>query len=197
MLKAINLGCERDYRVLFEDLSFELEAGEILRVLGSNGTGKTTLLRIICGLYQEYTGELHWADGELQDYLYLGHAPGIKDHLSAEENLTWLMSLVSDTEPQPVLIRQALAQVGLTGFEDVQCDSLSAGQRKRVNLARFAMSQHSLWIMDEPFSAIDTSGVDLLLSLMEGHLKQGRSLILTSHQEVDLPYTIRELRLGG
>lgn len=197
MLEVLKLECERDYRLLFKDISFSLTAGEALRVSGPNGSGKTTLLRIICGLYHEYAGEVRW-DGEalLYDMLYQGHASGVKDTLTSYENLKYLSLLSSDEEYPPEQFHQALKRVGLAGFADVFCGSLSAGQRKRVNLARFFLSHHRLWIMDEPFSAIDTQGVETLQNLMEAHLEKGGMLVITSHQPLQLSQTINQLDLG-
>lgn len=198
MLEVCGLGCERDYRVLFENLSFSLNTGEALRISGSNGSGKTTILRIICGLYHEYSGEITWDGEDIRwDLLYQGHASGIKDTLTACENLQYLSCLSSLDEPYPMeQFNRALKLVGLTGFEDVLCGSLSAGQRKRVNLARFFLSDHRLWIMDEPFSAIDSKGVQTLHELMEAHLLKGGMLIITSHQQLQFKQPINQVNLG-
>ena len=134
MLQASQLSCEREYRLLFDQLSFELMPGEVLRGLGPNGSGKTTLLRILCGLFSDFEGQVSWDDSE--SMLYLGHAPGVKNNLTVLENLRWLVTLGQDTAVAEQDLYAALAEVGLTGFEDVFCSSLSAGQRKRVNLAR-------------------------------------------------------------
>lgn len=196
MLQTQNLTCERDSRVLFKDLSFHVSAGDALRILGANGSGKTTLLRIICGLYQEYTGDLIWEqEDDPYDLLYQGHASGIKDTLTVSENLAFLFRLGSDLQPVITQMQDVLLKVGLKGYEDVPCGSLSAGQRKRVNLARFFLSDHKLWIMDEPFSAIDTSGVELLHQLMSSHIAQGGILIVTSHQDLELPQKVKEVWL--
>lgn len=196
MLQAQNLTCERDSRILFKDLSFHVGAGEALRILGPNGSGKTTLLRIICGLFQEYTGDLVWDDESgRDDLLYQGHASGIKDTLTVSENLSYLLKLGSDLEPSSQQFQEVLKKVELGGFEEVPCGSLSAGQRKRVNLARFFLSGHKLWVMDEPFSAIDISGVELLHELMGSHLEQGGTLIVTSHQDLDLKQEVNEVWL--
>lgn len=193
MLQTSQLCCERERRILFEDLSFTVSPGEILRIEGSNGTGKTTLLRILCGLYQDYEGEVEW---DLDDYpIFVGHKPGVKDLLSARENLAWLAGLY-----QPRIgvedIDKALHDVGLQGFEDSPCGSLSEGQRKRVNLARLYLLRSPAWILDEPFSSIDVDGVDDLQRAMSRHLDGGGMILLTSHQSLELDREVRSMRLG-
>lgn len=196
MLQAQGLRCERDYRLLFDDLSFELNSGEALRFLGANGTGKTTLLRMICGLYQDYDGEIIWQDVIYEEgFLYQGHAAGIKDNLTAEENLDYLLRLESEVKTTREELHKGLHAVGLEGFEDIFCGSLSAGQKKRVNLARFFLSQHHLWVMDEPFSAIDAEGVGILRQLMDNHLGRGGALVITSHQDMKLDHVVKEVWL--
>ncbi|MCB1644833.1 MAG: cytochrome c biogenesis heme-transporting ATPase CcmA [Pseudomonadales bacterium] len=193
MLNVRNLTCIRDERVLFENLSFSLGAGEALRVEGSNGTGKTTLLRILAGLYEDYEGEVDWALDEFP--LYVGHKPGVKDLLTATENLTWLSAL-QEGQVAPDAVRAALAQVNLRGFEDVSCGSMSEGQRKRVNLARLYLTRASAWILDEPFSAIDVSGIAALEERMNDHVLAGGLLLLITHQQLQLDCAVRSLRLG-
>lgn len=198
MLQAQNLKCERDYRILFDNLSFSLLSGEALRIVGSNGSGKTTLLRILCGLYHDYSGKVVWSNDLAPfHFLYQGHAPGVKDNLTAEENLAYLMRLVTDEPVQLSRLKEGLQAVGLAGFEDVLCGSLSAGQRKRVNLARFSLSEHPLWVMDEPFSAIDSQGVDVLQEMMDAHIQRGGALIVTSHQDMNLAESVKEVALGS
>lgn len=193
MLQTSKLCCERDRRLLFEDLTFTVAPGEILRIEGSNGSGKTTLLRILCGLYQDYTGEVEW---NLEDYpLFIGHRPGVKDLLTAKENLRWLANLYqSDASHEE--IGAALADVGLRGFEDVPCGALSEGQRKRVNLARLYLLQSPAWVLDEPFSSIDVEGVDKLQGAMSRHLDRGGMILLTSHQHLELDKEVKSIRLG-
>lgn len=202
-LEGIALSCERDRRVLFDNLDFRVEAGEILRIEGSNGTGKTTLLRILCGLFDGYEGEIKWmgesvsADPEVffDELLYIGHAPGIKSSLTPEENLTWLASL-QDQDINREQIWNALAQVGLQGYEDVMSGSLSAGQKKRVNLARLFVIKARLWVMDEPFSSIDVDGVKNLEVQIEQHLDGGGIVLLTSHQILNINHEVRSLVLS-
>lgn len=194
MLQTSQLCCERERRVLFEDLSFTVSPGEILRIEGSNGSGKTTLLRILCGLYQDYTGDVEW---DLDDYpVFVGHRPGVKDLLSARENLRWLAQLYQlDASAED--IDAALRAVDLRGFEDSPCGALSEGQRKRVNLARLYLLRSPAWILDEPFSSIDVDGVDQLQHAMARHLDGGGMILLTSHQSLELDHEVRSVRLGA
>lgn len=195
MLKGTNLTCERQRRLLFEDVSFELAAGEVLRIEGPNGSGKTTMLRMLCGLYVDFEGEIEW---ELDHYpLYLGHRTGVKDQLTAEENLTWLSRLHHRAGADTAAIHHALDEVGLRGFEDVRCGSLSEGQRKRVNIARLYLIRSAAWVLDEPFSAIDISGVAKLQQRIEWQCEQGGSVVLTSHQPLELECPVRQISLGG
>jgi heme exporter protein A len=191
VLKVESLYCERDERVLFEGLSFEIGAGEVLQIEGQNGSGKTTLLRILSGLSRNYEGELYWrgepmaevVDEYRQELLYFGHLPGVKATLTPQENLGWYTALHgTDT----AAIDAALRQVGLTGYEDVPCHMLSAGQHRRVSLARLYLSQAPLWILDEPFTAIDKKGVVQKEQLILRHAASGGTVILTTHHELQL-----------
>jgi heme exporter protein A len=193
MLNVSQLTCERDHRYLFENLSFSLNAGDLLQIEGGNGAGKTTLLRILGGLYTDYSGSVLW-DLASQP-LYVGHKPGVKDLLSARENLIWLAGLRQadvDTEA----IDEALAEVGLRGYEEVLCGAMSEGQRKRVNLARLYLLQAQAWILDEPFSAIDRQGVERLEARMQNHIDAGGVLVLISHQPLSRVSAVQSLRLG-
>lgn len=142
MLTATDLYCERDDRVLFEELNFQLQEGQVLQVKGDNGTGKTTLLRMLCGLNDSYEGELRWygeplsecADAFYDALLYIGHRVGVNKTLTPRENLAWSCSLRREVSNED--IDSALSKVGLRGFEDSQCFTLSAGQHQRVSLAR-------------------------------------------------------------
>ncbi|MFT4720493.1 MAG: heme exporter protein A [Candidatus Azotimanducaceae bacterium] len=194
MLTVSQLTCERDHRYLFEDLSFVVGAGELLQIEGGNGAGKTTLLRILGGLYTDFSGSVNW-DLTSQP-LYLGHKPGVKDLLSARENLTWLAGL-QQAGIDVATVDQALAEVGLRGYEEVLCGAMSEGQRKRVNLARLYLLQAQAWILDEPFSAIDRQGVERLEARMQAHIDTGGVLIVISHQTLSGVTPMRSLRLGG
>lgn len=201
ILKVKNLFCERDDRVLFENLSFSLKSGEIIQIEGQNGSGKTTLLRILCGLNQNYEGDILWQnqtidevrDQFLSSLLYLGHHPGIKTVLTAEENLRWYEALHPMTDS--VNMETALNQVGLRGFEDIPCQNLSAGQHRRVALARLRMSNAPLWILDEPFTAIDKQGVIEQEALIAAHAEAGGSIVLTTHHELAIHAIVKKINL--
>ncbi len=194
MLQVESLYCERQRRILFEELSFVVEPGEILQIKGSNGCGKTTLLKILTGLFEDYRGEVSWSLDAWP--LFISHKPGVKDQLTARENLGWLAGLHQGSV-RAADIDQALDAVGLSGYEDVACESMSEGQRKRVNLARLFFIDSPAWILDEPLSAIDVDGVALLQDRISCYLATGGMVILTSHQPLDVPQSVRTLNLSG
>ena len=201
LLEARELACERDHRLLFERLNFSLEAGQVVQVAGANGSGKTTLLRFISGISRAYRGEILWCGEDIgrvgaryrSQYLYLGHAPGISLNLTALENLAWYFKLNQRVEPSELL--DALGQVGLSGYEDVPAYRMSAGQQRRIALARLMLSAAPLWILDEPFTAIDRDGVNRLEQLLCRHAHRGGAVILTTHHalNLDIPFTRIEL----
>lgn len=201
LLRAENLFCERDDRVLFDGLSLAVEAGEIVQIEGANGSGKTTLLRILSGLSNHYEGRLYWrgepVDEVVEQFrselLYFGHHPGVKALLTPEENLRWYQALHPSLEFGD--IGHALEQVGLRGFEDVPCHTLSAGQHRRVSLARLYLSRAPLWILDEPFTAIDKRGVAAKEALIRRHVEQGGAVILTTHQDLQTAGRVRRINL--
>lgn len=206
MLEVKQLAAIRDERVLFESLSFTIESGELVQIEGRNGTGKTTLLRIVTGLGDRDDGEIFWnnesiesnRDAYHQDLLFLGHQTGIKRELTAYENLRFYMSMHSKTPADKETIYNALIKVGLAGREDVPVAQLSAGQQRRVALARLWLSDHKLWILDEPLTAIDKQGVKVLEALFLQHAEQGGIVVLTTHQDMfaDNP-KLRKIKLGG
>ncbi|ANI31374.1 cytochrome C biogenesis protein CcmA [Yersinia entomophaga] len=190
MLEAKNLSCIRDERTLFKGLSFCIKAGDIVQVEGPNGAGKTSLLRILAGLAQADAGEVHWQGANIlrdragyhQDLLFLGHQPGIKSVLTPFENLAFYQSAQGDFDENAIW--QALENVGLVGYEDLPVAQLSAGQQRRVALARLWLSQAPLWILDEPLTAIDKQGVSELIALFEQQAAAGGMVLLTTHQEL-------------
>lgn len=202
MLEAVQLSCVRDERSLFSQLSFNITAGEIVQVEGQNGAGKTTLLRIMAGLAQPESGEVRWQgepvrkarDTFHRQMLFLGHQPGVKSLLTPFENLAFYQSALG--KPDHPTIWQALEQVGLLGYEEVPVAQLSAGQQRRVALARLWLSQATLWVLDEPLTAIDRQGVAALVALFEQQAARGGMVLLTTHQ--DLPgvrQAVRSIRL--
>lgn len=202
MLEVKNLYCERDERVLFEDLSFRVSTGDVLQIEGQNGSGKTTLLRILSGLSDAFSGEIYWQQQPVEDVqaiffqslLYVGHLAGVKAALTAEENLAWMMRLAPHLNQLSVY--EALAKVGLYGFEDVPCHTLSAGQQRRVGLARLYLSSAPLWILDEPFTALDKQGVAEKEALIAQHVHNGGMVILTTHHNLAIPdKTVRRINL--
>jgi heme exporter protein A len=195
MLEALELDCERGGRTLFRSLSFALEPGERLRVAGANGSGKTSLLRILCGLLAPSAGEVRWKGEAIRDLredyarelLYLGHAAAIKDELTAAENLSIACSIggapVNDKE-----IQDALARFAVPAATPVR--RLSQGQRRRAALARLALSEaRPLWLLDEPFTALDLQGMVALKDLIEGHTARGGAAVFTTHQDAGIPAT--------
>ena len=205
MLLASGLECVRGERRLFRDVGFELDPGTLLHVQGRNGSGKTSLLRMVCGLLAPAAGEIQWngtaigtlAEAYRGELLYLGHQNAIKDDLTAVENL-----LVSETLAEaPVTrasARESLARLGLKGFEDLPTRVLSQGQKRRVALARLLFRERCrLWVLDEPFVALDPHAVGELTGIMADQLGGGGIVIYTTHQAVEIPAARRvELRLG-
>ncbi len=191
LLSATSLTCIREDRLLLDQLNIEINAGDIVQVEGPNGSGKTSLLRILAGLSQPFEGEVFFKNESIrqsreefhQSLLYLGHLPGVKDEMNAQENLSFnlaLHGLNNDTKN----IEQILSEVSLTGFEDSLASHLSAGQHRRIALARLYKSNACIWILDEPFTAIDKQGVYALEQLFKAHINQGGCVILTTHQDL-------------
>ena len=201
MLAAKELFCERDERILFQNLNFALDAGQVLQVQGSNGSGKTTLLRILCGLNDGYEGSIYWhgeairenRDDFYKSLLYIGHRVGVNKVLSPLQNLRWSCSLQCEVDEAELY--EALATVGLRGFEESQCFTLSAGQQQRVSLARLLISPASLWVLDEPFTTLDTKGIKQVEQLLKQHTNAGGAAMVTTHHKLDVP-ALNVLSLG-
>lgn len=206
LLKAQRLSAQRGHALLFQGVSFELAQGHWLQVMGKNGVGKTTLLRLVCGLFSpipsyledavqgpEVTPQLWWKNKPLaevrddfhQELIFFGHALGLKEELSALENLTSLCALQGELLSSEKALN-ALSSMGLRGREHLPVRVLSQGQRRRVALSRLLVQEASLWVLDEPFVALDTQGIELLLGLIQEHLRLGGALLFTSHQAVNL-----------
>ncbi len=195
------LSCERDDRLLFSGLSLTASAGEIWQITGANGAGKTTLLRILVGLHGFYEGVCQWWQPQWQqELLYLGHQPGVREELNPLENLRYACAL-SEQGGDPMA---ALAAVGLQGFEDVPAAHLSAGQKRRIALARLWLEHKAVWVLDEPYTAIDQDGVAALDQRIQQAAQAGALVIYTSHHQVGdgvrrlhLAHGQAEVTLGG
>lgn len=194
-LSADNVSCIRADRLLFANLDVELKSGQGLRVAGENGRGKSSLLRILAGLFTGFEGEVNWNNSPLRSQranynnslLYIGHEIGIKSVLTPRENLQWWLDLHSLELPTGDIISGALAEVGLAPFADQPSINLSAGQKRRVALARlFLPIKKPVWILDEPFTAIDVEGVQHLEQRFVEHLDSGGMLVVTTHQSTTL-----------
>lgn len=194
LLELCDVTCERGGRALFSQLQCRLAAGQLLRVRGVNGAGKTSLLRLVCGLLPAAEGQVLWRGERITDLggqfgrelVYLGHAAALKDDLTATENLqtACLLGGMAVTQAQA---RDALAGAGLPTRWRVPARQLSQGQRRRVALARLLLCrQVPLWVLDEPFNALDATATDWLCSVISRHLDAGGLVVLTSHQDVAL-----------
>ena len=188
-LQGIGLSCVRDDRMLFEELNFELASGQVLLLEGQNGSGKTSLLRILCGLREPDAGEVFWSGDAIngsqyyQDMAYVGHQDGVKKELTVLENLKVSLAL---GQCGRYSIPQALAKVHLSDYDDVLVQALSAGQKRRLSLARLLVTHNILWILDEPFTSLDKQGIALIETLMSEHCASGGMIVLTSHHDIVL-----------
>ena len=201
MLEVINLACARGDRPLFRDLSFAVNPGELLHVRGENGSGKTTLLRTLCGLSQPAAGEIRWNHQRVQalaeeyrkQICYIGHGNAIHGDLTPTENLNFEACLGAEDH---IAARPALESQGLGRVANLPAKLLSQGQKRRVALARLAVLERKLWVLDEPFTALDIRAVERLLTTLARHLDRGGLCILTSHQEVAVAdWQVRTLTL--
>lgn len=193
-LQAYQLTCIRGDLQLFDGISFELQPGDAMRIAGTNGSGKTSLLRMLAGLSAPAQGEVRWNGSDIRklreefcsNLIYLGHANGVKDDLLAWENLVVASTLSGKAVSRDDALN-ALEQLGLGRAAELPTRALSQGQRKRVALARLSLGiGASLWILDEPFTALDVSAVDTLCGTLNSHLERGGMVIYTTHQEIAL-----------
>jgi len=202
LLEVDQLSCRRGPRLLFAGLSFSLEAGELLHLRGTNGSGKTSLLRIIAGLARAEAGHVRWRGHDTRDapedyraeMLYQGHAVALKDEFSALENLQLSCMLAGDTADAPAAC-DALQRVGLKGRWDLPVRVLSQGQRRRASLARLWLTQRKLWLLDEPLASLDVAAIGELQARLDAHLADGGSVLLTTHQPLATPTAPRALDL--
>lgn len=191
LFSAHQISCIRSDRVLFEQLDFAIDAGQLWQIAGRNGAGKSSMLRILAGLTEPAEGELRYQGQPLSAHrdefaanlCYIGHLSGVQPQLTALENLAFWRACYA---LKPADDWALLAQLGLAGLEDIPCQNLSAGQHRRVSLARLWLTSARLWILDEPFTALDVSAIAQLRQRLTEHCQQGGAIILTTHQALEL-----------
>lgn len=188
--EAKNLTCSRNNRTLFTSLSLMLGSGQVLLLEGENGSGKTSLLRILCGFRQQDEGQLYWNEQpiiDMADYFqkiaYVGHKNGIKDELTVEENLQSMSAMLTSSKIQPEAVLQG---IGLFKYSDVLTKQLSAGQKRKLALSKLLFIERPFWVLDEPFTSLDKASVLFFEAEIKKHVQRGGMLILTSHHEVNL-----------
>lgn len=205
MLIAQGLACLRGDRLLFKNVDFELNAGGLMYVLGENGSGKSSLLRMICGLLMPEDGTVFWdnkkikenAENYLSNLTYIGHLNGLKDDLTALENL-YMSARSAGNEVTEDKALAALTAIGIGRCANLPARVLSQGQKRRVTLAKLWLTDGKLWILDEPFAALDVASVGVLATRLGEHLSNGGMAILTTHQDVAInAQSTQTLRLSS
>lgn len=206
MLQAVGLSCRRGERRLFSDLNVKVEPGTLLAVVGENGSGKTSLLRIFTSLLPPEAGAVLWDGQDIRQLkelyfaqlTYLGHLNGIKDDLTPLENLMSAMSLAGEPCSQTEA-KEALEAIGLKRpIHRLPSKVLSQGQKRRVTLARLWLSTRTLWLLDEPFTSLDAASTTVVTQRFLAHLQRGGLVVVVTHQEVALPaQMVQRLRLVG
>ena len=185
-----DLTCQKGYNELFSNLSFELNSGEILKISGANGSGKTSLLKILAGLNSAESGKLSINNNKVGSYdyqsdiFYLGHLPALSPELHCKENLDYLTQLNTSSNQA---LDEALTNVGLKNFEYEYAANLSAGQKRRVALSALFITQSNVWLLDEPFTALDADGINVIEAQITRHCNNNGICVLTTHQECNLP----------
>jgi len=191
-LEVSGLECIRQDIILFQDINFKLRSGDLLQIDGVNGSGKSSLLRLLAGLMQQNAGEISWQGKEISrcryDYQqvisYIGHLNGVKDALTALENLQVMVALAGSKSE--ISLSHALDQLELTGMETVPLSRMSAGQKRRVALARLLVTKAAIWLLDEPFTSLDASGKLLIERLITEHCTRGGIIVFSTHQPMEI-----------
>ncbi|MCH8846107.1 MAG: cytochrome c biogenesis heme-transporting ATPase CcmA [Proteobacteria bacterium] len=202
-LEVSGLECIRQDIILFQDISFKLQSGDLLQVDGLNGSGKSSLLRILAGLMQQNAGKISWQRKEIstcryeyqQELSYIGHLNGVKDALTALENLRVMVALAGSKPEFP--LSKALDQIELVGMESIPLSRMSAGQKRRVALARLFITKAAIWLLDEPFTSLDASGKLVIERLIAEHCACGGIIIFSTHQPMEIKdCSIMHIHLG-
>ena len=190
--KVSHLTCRRGFEPVLDDISFQFQSGELVIIKGDNGGGKTTLLKCMAGLLRDYAGQISYDPPQVP--LYIGHQPGLADGLSPLQNLNWYRALRGLAADQAAVLA-ALDALGMAQYARQPCDTLSAGQRQRVALARLSLESALCWLLDEPAAVLDDEGTQQLTRFCEHHITSGGLVCLSTHQDLQFDVPTRRLRL--